>query len=156
MNDRDANPSLFERLHHVAMVVESLDDSVRRLEQLGFGPFVDYPPLAEYTNLEVPDAEAFYDLRIKVCDLGPVALQLIEARDGTIYGDFFRRRGEGVFHLGFVVDDIDAAEQEAVDRGLEVLSGGRRADGSGFTYFDTASELGITLLVRQSPPASAD
>jgi len=72
----------------------------------------------------------------------------------TIYGDFLRSRGEGVFHLGFRVDDIESAEQEAKHQGLGILSSGRRADGSGFTYFDTASELGVTLLLRQSPPLS--
>jgi 4-hydroxyphenylpyruvate dioxygenase-like putative hemolysin len=153
VNNPDRTPSPFKSLHHIALVVENLDDSVARLEGLGFGPFVAYPPLSEYTQLDVPDADAFYDLRIMVCEIGPIALQVIEGKDSnTIYGDFLRSRGEGVFHLGFRVDDIESAEQEARHQGLGILSSGRRADGSGFTYFDTASELGVTLLLRQSPP----
>ena len=129
--------------------------SVASLEVLGFGPFVAYPPLSEYTELDVSDPDAFYDLRIMVSEVGPVALQVIEAKDSnTIYGDFLRARGEGVCHLGFRVDDIASAEQEATAQGLQVLSSGRRADGSGFTYFDTASQLGVTLLVRQNPSPS--
>jgi len=142
----------FNTLHHVALVVENLDDSVASLERLGFGPFVAYPPLSEYTQLDVPDPEAFYDLRIKVCEIGPIALQVIEGTDSnTIYGDFLRSKGEGVFHIGFRVDDIDSAEEEVQQKGLSILSSGRRADGSGFTYFETAQEIGVTLLLRQSP-----
>lgn len=146
-------PSLFSRLHHLSLVVADLDASVARLERLGFGPFVDYPPLSEYVELDVPDVRAFQNLRIKVCEIGPVALQVIEARDSdTIYGAFLRARGEGVFHLGFRVDDIDAAERTAREQGARISSRGRRADGSGFSYLDTGSELGVTLLLRQNPP----
>lgn len=156
MNDPDRKSSAFRNLHHLALVVENLDESVARLEGLGFGPFVAYPPLTEYTRLDVADADAFYGLRIVVCEIGPIALQVIEAKDSnTIYGDFLRDRGEGVFHLGFRVDDIESAEQEVRDQGLRILSSGRRDDGSGFTYFDTASQLGVTMLLRQSPSKPA-
>lgn len=157
MNRPDRTSSPFKSLHHVAIVVENLDNSVEWLERLGFGPFVAYPPLKEYVQLEVPDADAFYELRIMVCEIGPIALQVIEAKDSnTIYGDFLRSRGEGVFHLGFNVDDIETAEQEARSLGLQTLSSGRRAGGSGFTYLDTASELGVTLLLRQTPSSASD
>jgi methylmalonyl-CoA/ethylmalonyl-CoA epimerase len=71
----------------------------------------------------------------------------------SIYKDFLERKGEGVFHLGFVVPDIDTAEAEGVRMGLKVISSGRRDNGSGFAYFDTAEKCGVTLLSRQSPPA---
>jgi len=151
VHDPDPTSSPFGNLHHVALVVEDLDRAVAQLEGLGFGPFEAYPPLAEYVELDVPDAEAFRALHIKVCQVGPVALQVIEGRDGTIYGDFLAARGQGVFHLGFVVDDIASAQQDAEARGLGILAGGRRTDGSGFTYFDTQNDLGVTLLLRQSP-----
>jgi len=34
-----------------------------------------------------------------------------------------------------------------------MLSSGRRENGSGFSYLETASEAGVVLLVRQSPTA---
>lgn len=152
MEKEGRTSSLFQNLHHVALVVENLERSVSRLERLGFGPFVAYPPLREYVQLDAPDAQAFYDLRMMVCEIGPVALQVIEATDSrTIYGAFLRSRGEGIFHLGFRVDDIDAAQAEIGEQGVRILSSGRRADGSGFAYLDTEPELGVTLLLRQSP-----
>jgi hypothetical protein len=57
-----------------------------------------------------------------------------------------------VFHIGFAVDDVAVAEREANLAGLATLTSGRRTDGSGFTYLDTASRAGVTLEVRQGRP----
>ena len=32
---------------------------------------------------------------------------------------------------------------------------GRRANGSGFSYYDTAEHAGVVLQIRQSPPPEA-
>ena len=143
----------FSTLHHLSLVVRDMDAAVRYLESLGMGPFTEYPPMKEYTRLNVPDAEGFFDTRIRCAQIGPVQLQLVQPGQGrSIYKDFLETRGEGVFHLGFVVPDIDAAEAEGLRRGLNVISSGRRDNGSGFAYFDTVEKCGVTLLSRQSPP----
>jgi catechol 2,3-dioxygenase-like lactoylglutathione lyase family enzyme len=144
----------FSELHHLSLVVRNIDAAVRFLESLGIGPFFEYPPMTEYTTLNVPDKDGFFNTVIKCVQIGPVQLQLVQPGDGrSIYKDFLEKNGEGVFHLGFVVPNIDTAEAEVKNMGLEVISSGRRANGSGFAYFDTAEKCGVTLLVRQSPPA---
>jgi hypothetical protein len=60
-----------------------------------------------------------------------------------------------VFHVGFEVPDADAADETAAARGLEILMRGRRTNGSGFTYYDTAEPAGVVLEIRQSPPGEA-
>jgi catechol 2,3-dioxygenase-like lactoylglutathione lyase family enzyme len=145
----------FSTLHHLSLVVRDMDAAVRFLESLGIGPFFDYPPMTEYTRLDVPDKDGFFNTVIKCVQIGPVQLQLVQPGEGrSIYRDFLEKNGEGVFHLGFVVPDIDRAESEVKAMGLKVVSSGRRANGSGFAYFDTAGRCGVTLLVRQSPPAA--
>ena len=144
----------FSTLHHLSLVVRDIDAAERFLESIGVGPFFDYPPMSEYTKLDVPDREGFFNTVIRWVQIGPVQLQLVQPGEGrSIYKDFLEKNGEGVFHLGFVVPDIDAAEAGIKDSGLKVISRGRRANGSGFAYFDTADQCGVTLLVRQSPPA---
>lgn len=143
----------FSQLHHIAIVVRNMNRAIEYFSSLGIGPFQAYPPMRDYVKVNVPDKEAFYDLSIRQAQIGPVALQLIQPGEGrTIYKDFLDKNGEGVFHLGFVVDDVDKEEAGLRAQGLKVLSSGRRVDGSGFTYFDTANEAGVVLLIRQNPP----
>lgn len=143
----------FATLHHLSVVVRDLDASVAFYESIGFGPFVDYPPMQEYVHIDVPDEEGFYDLKIKCARMGPVQLQLIQPGKGaSLYKDHLEEKGEGVYHLGFVVDHLDEAETAVKDLGIGVKSRGRRTDGSGFAYLDTTEKGGVTLLVRQSPP----
>jgi 4-hydroxyphenylpyruvate dioxygenase-like putative hemolysin len=145
----------FSNLHHISIVVKDIGEAVKFYTSIGIGPFTDYPPMKEYVKLKVPDTEGFYNLMIKVARCGPVQLQLIQPGEGeSLYKDFLREKGEGVYHIGFVVDDIDQADAEAGKLGLEALSIGRREDGSGFSYLDTAQKAGVTLLIRQSPPGS--
>ena len=151
MNRRERLP--FSELHHIAVVVRDIMQAVKHYSSVGIGPFESYPPIREYVRVDVPDESAFYNLKIRVAQIGPVSLQIIQPPEGrTIYGDFLENRGEGVFHLGFRVDDIEKEEACLKKLGLEVLSSGRRADGSGFTYFDTAAIGGVNLLIRQNPP----
>jgi methylmalonyl-CoA/ethylmalonyl-CoA epimerase len=151
MTTAESEETPFSQLHHIAIVVKNLDRAVEYFSSLGIGPFQDYPPMRDYVRVNVPDKEAFYALTIKQTQIGPVALQLIQPGEGkTIYKDFLEREGEGVFHLGFVVDDVDREEAKLRAHGLRVLSSGRRADGSGFTYFDTGDKAGVVLLIRQN------
>jgi methylmalonyl-CoA/ethylmalonyl-CoA epimerase len=144
--------SPFSNLHHIAIVVTNLEEAIRFYGSIGIGPFEDYPPLKEYIRLDVPDEVGFQNLRIKVAQIGPIQLQLIQPGEGkSLYKEFLEMKGEGVYHLGFVVDDVDASEADLTTLGLGVLSRGRRKDGSGFSYLNTVERAGVTLLVRQNP-----
>ena len=141
----------FSKLHHLSVVVRDLDKAVKFYESIGIGPFEDYPPLTEYIKLNVPDETGFHNLKFKVAQVGDIQIQLCQPGEGkSPYKDFLEKKGEGVYHLGFVVDRVEEAEAELKRLGLKVLSSGRRADGSGFSYMDTAEKAGVTLLVRQS------
>jgi 4-hydroxyphenylpyruvate dioxygenase-like putative hemolysin len=146
------NKSLFSKLHHLSVVVRNMDEAVKFYESIGIGPFEDYPPLIEYVKLNVQDQTGFFNLKFKIARVGDIQIQLCQPGEGkSPYKDFLEKKGEGVYHLGFVVDNIDDSEASLEKLGLRVLSSGRRVDGSGFSYFDTAGKAGVVLLVRQSP-----
>lgn len=153
MNDANTAKSPFSELHHISIVVRDIQAAVDFYESLGIGPFTAYPPMREYVRIEVPDEEGFYNLTIKCAQIGPVQLQLIQPGEGrSLYKDFLEEKGQGVYHLGFVVDDIQRSASRIEAMGLKTLSSGRRRDGSGFAYLNTVDQAGVTLLVRQSPP----
>ena len=66
---------------------------------------------------------------------------------------FLDHRGEGVYHLGFEVPDLEHAETHVRNAGVTVTASGRGADGSGFAYFDTRDDTGVTLEVRRTSEA---
>jgi methylmalonyl-CoA/ethylmalonyl-CoA epimerase len=145
----------FEKLHHICFVVADIDEGQRSFESIGIGPWVEYPPLAEYVELEVPNRAAFGQMRYRVCNLGNVQFQLCEpSAEPSPQRTFLDRHGPGVFHIGFEVPDADAGEVQAKALGLSVLMRGRRENRTGFTYYDTAGEIGATLLTRATPPGS--
>lgn len=146
---------LFQQLHHICIVVHDIDAAQAHYEAIGIGPWQAYPPLVEYTELEVPHHDGFMGMQYRICNLPNVQLQLCQPNmDPTPQRAFLDAKGEGVFHIGFAVPDCDMAEAQGRADGLGVLMRGRRQNRTGFTYFDTAETCGVTLLVRATPPGS--
>jgi methylmalonyl-CoA/ethylmalonyl-CoA epimerase len=103
-------------IHHVAIVVRSIDDSLPRYQAL-FGLEPEAAPLT------------FLSQGVKLCFLptGPepaARIELVEPIDADSgVGRFLDARGEGVHHVCFVTDDLPAslealalAEAELIDR----------------------------------------
>jgi catechol 2,3-dioxygenase-like lactoylglutathione lyase family enzyme len=143
--------SLFSKPHHICIVVHDVEKTKSYYESMGIGPWTEYPPLVEYTKLNVMDEKAFFACRFIYTKIGDLQLQLVQPGEGrTIYREFLEQKGEGVFHIGFEVADIEAADEQLTGNGLKILASGRRDDGSGFAYLDTRPQAGVTLLVRQT------
>lgn len=137
------------KLHHICIVVNDIDKSQTYYESIGIGPWEDYPPLVEYEDLDVPSKSGFLAMKYRICNLPNVQLQLCQPNeDPSPQRIHLDTKGEGVFHIGFEVPDADAAEAEAKASGMGILMRGRRSNGTGFTYYDTAEQGAVTLLTR--------
>jgi len=144
--------SPFRRLHHICLVVHDIDAAVAYYEGIGIGPWQDYPPLSQYTDLDVPSPEAFGQLKYRYVDLDNVQIQLCEPPQlDCAQRRFLDTRGEGVFRIGFEAD-LGPATAEAKASGLDVLMSGRRDNGTGFAYFDTLDQAGVVWMCRQTRP----
>jgi len=78
--------------------------------------------------------------------------ELIEPVEGaTAYKEFLEEHGEGLHHLSYFVEDLDAAIRYMEGRGYTLLQSGRGigtvADG-GYAYFDTEGSLGIVEAIE--------
>ncbi len=137
---------VFNKLHHVCIVVHDIDKTQAFYESIGIGPWEAYPPLSEYVDLRVPNREGFMSMQYRVCTLPSVQLQLCQpSQDPSPQRIHLDTKGEGVYHLGFEVPDADAAESVL---GLSVKMRGRRLNGTGFNYYDTEGSGGVVLLTR--------
>lgn len=144
-------PALFQDLHHVCIVVRDIEASTSYYESIGVGPWQQMTSFEAFREeLQVPDIEAFMQLKYRYALLNNIQIQLCEPPDGnTLQRRFLEQHGEGVFHLGFTVADCNTAEELGEAVGLEVLMRGRKPDRSGFTYFHTAEGgAGVTLEIR--------
>ena len=151
MNPEQVKKDPFHKPHHICIVVKDIEKTKGYYQSIGIGPWLDYPPLAEYTKLNVMDEKGFFACRFVYTHISDLQLQLVQPGEGkSIYKEFLEKHGEGVFHIGFEVEDIDSADQQLEDKGMNILASGRREDGSGFSYYDTRADAGITLLVRQT------
>ncbi len=147
---------LFTQLHHVCIVVNDLERAVSAYQRLGVGPWFDYPKGAPYVEYDVPDAAGSAGMRYQCYDFANVQLQLCQpGPEDTPQRRFLDAHGEGVYHLGFEVPDLAGALATGEGLGLDVVAKGRRADGSGFVYFDTRAENGVVLEVRHTSDPAA-
>jgi methylmalonyl-CoA epimerase len=97
-------------LHHVAMAVEDLDEAVETYRRL-FGAEIEYRGLIEGQGVE-----AVY-LR-----LGTGRVELLAALgDDTPVGRFLARRGPGMHHVAYAVDDVAATVEHLVGEGVHVV-----------------------------------
>ena len=141
----------FQNLHHVCVVLTNMHRAVAYYESLGIGPWHPFPSLEAYRpDLQAPDVDDFMKLEYRYADLGNVQLQLCCPPEGnTLQRQFLDEHGEGVFHLGFSVPDVDEAEARVTAAGPTPKLRGRLPSGAGFTYFDTdTAGAGITLQIR--------
>ncbi len=151
MDSENSKNNAFGKPHHICIVVNNIEKTKSYYESIGIGPWIEYPPLVEYTKLNVIDEKGFFASRFVFTIIGDLQLQLVQPGEGkTIYKEYLKKNGEGVFHIGFEVDDINTVDKQLTDNGLEILASGRRDDGSGFSYYDTRQHAGVTLLIRQT------
>jgi catechol 2,3-dioxygenase-like lactoylglutathione lyase family enzyme len=152
----------FQSVDQVALVVRDLDAAMRRYsEQFGVGPWRVYTFSPDWVRgMTFRGREQPFSMRLGLADIGPLGYELIEPLEGpTTYHEFLDAHGEGLHHLGYWVDDLDAAIAEMASAGFPVLQSGRGigVDGDGgFAYFETDAVLGCIVEAIERPRALPD
>jgi hypothetical protein len=148
-----ATPFLAPPFKQIAMVVENLDDAVRRWSELfGIGPWTAYrlePPLLK--EMRYRGAEVEFSLRHALAWQGEVQFELVQPLEGpSIFADHLAQHGEGLHHIGKYVADHPAAVSEAIASGFVPLQSARGfgAEGDGaFAYFQAPGVATIIELI---------
>lgn len=72
--------------------------------------------------LKIEEVES-QKVRVAFIDAGNIKLELLEPMDraGAVY-KFIEKRGEGIHHIAFGVDDIESRMKELRDNGVQLLS----------------------------------
>jgi len=134
----------------VGIVVHDVDEALPRYRAL-FGErdwlVVENGPWNMH-GLHIHGEPAPFSMRLALSGQHP-QIELLQPLDGpSILDEWLARRGEGLHHLGYVVDSIDDTIAAMHEQGYACLQHGYgfNADKSGaFAYFDTERELGYLV-----------
>ncbi|MBN2040636.1 MAG: VOC family protein [Spirochaetes bacterium] len=117
--DNHAN-SPFSKLVHLGLIIKDLDKTIDKLSSYGLGPFEyrEIPPGAEEWYKDKPLKASF---KIAGVNLGGLDLELIQPVDGdSPHMEFLKNHGEGIQHVGFLVDDVDKEVEAMKEKGAKV------------------------------------
>jgi methylmalonyl-CoA/ethylmalonyl-CoA epimerase len=97
-------------IHHVGVAVEDLDTAVDTYERL-FGGRLEHRERVEDQGVEAASLR-----------LGSSRVELLAALgDDTPVGRFLAKRGPGMHHVAYEVDDVSAALAELSEQGVELI-----------------------------------
>jgi methylmalonyl-CoA/ethylmalonyl-CoA epimerase len=121
---------MFDRIDHVGVAVSDLD-AAAALYEGAFGM-----PLAHRETVESQGVEA------ALLDVGEGHVELLQPLDAeTMVGRFIERRGEGLHHVAYAVNDIDATLEQLKGSGVELIDEQARVGirGSRVAFLDPKS-----------------
>jgi methylmalonyl-CoA/ethylmalonyl-CoA epimerase len=136
-------------------VVRDLGSAMRHwTDALGVGPFwiTEHVAFKEITYRSTPTP---VDMSVAVAFSGDLQIELIQTHSEapSIYRDHLVARGEGLQHVGVLVETFDTAVAETHAAGLEIIQAGCVQSGLRFAYLDTAGPLPGTMveLIEATP-----
>jgi methylmalonyl-CoA/ethylmalonyl-CoA epimerase len=137
---------MLNKIEHVALAVKDLDAAVAHYEKV-WGLRVEHRERVEDQGVE----EA-------MLPLGESYLQLLGATSpDTTVGKFLERRGEGLHHIAYEVDDLEATLEELKGRGVPLIDEKPRPGGRGhmvaFVHPKGNHGLLVELVQAPRPPA---
>lgn len=143
-------PNLPWTINHIGVAVKDLDNAIKFCELMGLGPFES--PKIEVTSRELygqPVAVSAMKLRGKFTSLGSVRLELIQPVEGkSLWSDFLETNGEGLHHIGFVVDDLAKEDAELTKKGFKLLFKANYKNGGGAAYYSHSQGNFLIELVQ--------
>ncbi len=135
-------PAMLGKIEHVALAVANLDAAVEHYEKV-WGLTVSHRERVEDQGVEeamLPLGESFLQL------LGPTG-------PDTTVGKFVERRGEGLHHIAYEVDDLEGALAELKSQGVPLIDETPRKGGRGHmvAFVHPKGNRGLLVELIQKP-----
>jgi methylmalonyl-CoA epimerase len=124
------------KIDHLGIAVRSIEDSLRFYR--------------EAMGLELKGAETVEDqgVQVAILPVGESRIELLEpVSDDSPVGRFIAKRGEGLHHICYEVEDLAAKLEDLRSRGVRVLDGypRRGAEGKLVAFLHPASANGVLV-----------
>ncbi len=136
--------------HQIAFVVKDI-----KAGQKFFHEHMGVPRFFLLEDVKVKErtyrgGEGNFHIHIALAYAGDAQIELIEYISGeSIYREFLEKKGEGLHHLGFIVDDYGKSVGDFAHNGYPVIQSGRIGNNPGvrFAYFDTEAAIGSIMEI---------
>ena len=135
---QDSNNKLdFSRPWDMAVVVRDIERTVKHLEALGIGPFIQPHPPSGAEGLFFQGRPLDSNYKALTGRLGKMQLEIIQPDDRpNPWAAFLNTRGEGIHHIGFQVEDVEKEVNRLTGHGAEVPFFGKINGKIGAAYVD--------------------
>ncbi len=121
-------------IEHIGIAVNSLEEAI--------------PYYENALGLKCYAVEEVADQKVKTAFfmVGQTKIELLESTDpeGPI-GKFIEKKGPGVHHIAFAVDNVNEALAEAAEKGIQLIdkAGRKGAEGLNIGFLHPKSTLGV-------------
>ena len=133
-------------VHQVCIVVKDMDRAIEYYAStFGIGPFRTMDVDMEGVLLRGKPINT--KIKVAFAKSGPLQVELIQPVEGkNIYTEFLDSKGEGLHHLGFQVDDLEAMLVELAKEGIQPVFYQRLPHlGIAFAYLNSDKVGGVTF-----------
>jgi methylmalonyl-CoA epimerase len=114
---------MIARIDHIGIAVQSVDGALEFFER-ALGMKLDHVAMEEGGRT-----------RVAFLPVGGAEVELVEPQDADSgLGKFLAKRGEGIHHICFQVDDIEAALAQLGANGAQLIDETPRVNASGMIY----------------------
>ena len=133
---------MIQLIDHIGIVVKDIDKSLKiYTEALGL-------------QLSTVEENEPYKVKIAFLPVGDTLVELIQpTAEGTMIGNFLKDRGEGIHHIAFKVDNLEADLAKLKALGIPLIDETPKPGGLGarvaFLHPDAANNVSIELLEKK-------
>jgi methylmalonyl-CoA/ethylmalonyl-CoA epimerase len=121
-------------IEHIGIAVKNIDEAKAYYEEI--------------LGLECYAVEEVADQKVKTAFfmIGDTKIELLEATaEDSPVAKFIEKRGQGVHHIAFAVDDVNSALGEAEKKGIQLIDkqGRKGAEGLKIGFLHPKSTMGV-------------
>lgn len=125
-----------QRIEHIGIAVTDLEEAIKYWEDV--------------MGLECYNIEEVTDQKVKTAffKVGEVKIELLEATSAdSPIAKFIEKKGQGVHHIAFAVDDVDKALDDVEKAGVRLIDKTSRkgAEGLNIGFLHPKSTLGVLI-----------
>ena len=128
-----------KKIEHIGIAVKSIKDAMKF--------YVDILNLGLSEIVDVPSRK----LRIAFIELSGTKLELLEsAGEGSVIDKFIQKKGEGIHHVCFEVEDFDRTVSELKDKKVEFVDEPRTgAEGKKIVFLQPKNAFGVLIELKE-------